>query len=94
MRPSFSHSSDTTVRTYALRCTFFLCKIKYYAFPKLIAYRKSWPRQNRVCSAAPDELPFGSWKILSSFLGGAAADFDVSGKIKDEASAAVSDVSA
>ena len=46
--------------------------------------------------AAPCELPFGSpcdteprWKILSSFLG-AAADFDVRGKIKGEASTAVS----
>ena len=40
--------------------------------------------------APPDELPFGCpcdtgprWKILSSFLG-AAADFDVRGKMKEE----------
>ena len=46
--------------------------------------------------AAPDELSFGCscdtgprWKILSSFLG-AAADFDVRGKMKEEGQRRVS----
>ena len=85
------------VRAYALRCNIFLVCFPYRkSWPRqnrvLWALKHGQRPLAIYCAmcAAPDELSFGCpcdtgprWKILSSFLG-AAADFDVRGKMKEE----------
>ena len=91
------------IRAYALRCNIFLVCFPYRkSWPRQNRVHGALDHGQRplaiYCAmcAAPDELSFGCpcdtgprWKILSSFLG-AAADFDVRGKMKEEGQRRVS----